>query len=142
MLLGRAFEVNIVGAAQKPSGNIMSTQMRDNISSRACIGPVVSAVSKMILDSQHGTRFPDGAPPGRGWWRNVEEEYTMFQGMWLPDWTVPFPSIAEADPAERMPGAIPLLRQRMQELGYVQVQVQNTSGGTDPRWVRADQVEQ
>ena len=134
--LGRALEVNIVSAAQKPDAKIVSTQLRSQLGFRLGVGPLDQYESEQILNSNHGTRFPEeGTPKGRSWAYDSKRGYRQIQVPFLPDDTSPAPW----DPSITLPGMKDMLRERMAELGYHRITVQNADGGDDPRWVRVDE---
>ena len=120
--LGRAMEVNILAAAQKPDSDTISTQLRSQLGFRICVGTVDPDTSKKILGSDHGTRFPAGSPRGRMWAWDSKNSYRMAQGHFLPDETGPLPWDASAT----VTGTKDIIRTRLQELGYEQ------------QWVRLD----
>lgn len=136
--LGRAMEVNIISAAQKPDAKIISTQLREQLGFRLCVGPVNRHTSEQILNSDHGTRFPSqGNPKGRSWAWDSKEGYRMAQSFFIPDETGPLPW----DPTAHIIGSKDMLRQHLSELGYARTQITNAAGGTEPRWVRVESEE-
>lgn len=133
--LGRAMEVNILSAAQKPDGKIISTQLREQLGFRMCVGPVNIHTSQQILNSDHGTRFPSsGSPKGRAWAYDPKDGYRMAQGFFLPDETGPLPW----DESIVYPGCKDMVRQHLAELGYAETEITNAFGGTEARWVRVE----
>lgn len=135
--LGRAMEVNIIAAAQKPDAKTVSTQLRSQLAFRLCVGKVDQYTSQQILDSDHGTRFSDSVPRGRGWAFTSQSGYRVVQVPYLPDDPTPSPT----DPSQVLTGAKDSLRQRMRDLGYRAVSITNVDGGQDPRWVDQRHVE-
>ncbi|MFF1712166.1 FtsK/SpoIIIE domain-containing protein [Streptomyces sp. NPDC058268] len=133
--LGRALETNIAAAAQKPDGKILGMQLRTNLVFRLGVGPLDQYLSQQVLNSDHGTRFPEqGTPKGRSWAHDPKDGYRQAQVMFLPDDTMPLPW----DPTITIQGAKDLARAHLAELGFAQVLVPNSDGGQDPRWVRPD----
>lgn len=137
--LGRAMEVNIVSAAQKPDAKIISTQLREQLGFRMCVGPVADIhTSKQILNSDHGVRFPrEGTPEGRLWAWDSKHGYRMAQSFFIPDETGPLPWDKETN----VTGAKDILRQHLRTLGYERTQITNTDGGTEDRWIITPQHE-
>lgn len=133
--LGRAMEVNIVAAAQKPDAKIVSTQLRSQLGFRLGVGPLDQYESEQILGSNHGTRFPaSGTPKGRAWGYDPKNGYRQVQIMFLPDDSM----TAEWDPTQTLLGTKDRIRTRLDELGFHQVQITNNAGGQEPRWVTMD----
>ncbi|WAL49584.1 FtsK/SpoIIIE domain-containing protein [Rhodococcus pyridinivorans] len=133
--LGRAIEVNIIAAAQKPDAKIISTQLRSQLGFRLGVGPLDQYESQQILNSDHGTRFPDaGTPKGRAWAYDPKNGYRQTQVMFLPDDTM----VCPWDPALTLTGAKDMARDRLAELGFAQVMITNNDGGQEPRWVRVE----
>ena len=120
--LGRAMEVNILAAAQKPAADVISNQLKSQLGFRICVGPVDSYTSQQIFYSDHGTRFPAGSPRGRMWAWDSKNSYRMAQGYFLPDETGSLPW----DAFTTVKGTKDIIRTRLQELGYEQ------------QWVRLD----
>ncbi|MDN5759032.1 MAG: hypothetical protein L0H59_10940, partial [Tomitella sp.] len=136
--LGRALEVNIIGAAQKPDAKIMSTQLRSQLGFRVGVGPLDQYESQQILNSDHGTRFPDeGTPKGRSWAYDSKGGYRMAQVMFLADDDM----ICPWDPSVTLRGMKQMLREHLTEIGYAQTTVTNADGGQEPRWVRMEDDE-
>ena len=134
--LARALEINMVTAAQKPGGDIISTQLRSQLGFRMCVGPVDKDTSPQIILDNHGTMFPkEGNPKGRAWVYDSKDGYRMTQVMFLPNDTQPAPW----DKAVKVEGSKNLVRARLRSLGYEQVMVPNKYGGKEPRWVFTDQ---
>lgn len=133
--LGRALEVNIIAAAQKPDAKIISTQLRSQLGFRLGVGPLDQYESEQILNSDHGTRFPsEGVPKGRSWARDPKYGIHMAQVMFLPDDTSPAPW----DPSITLGGAKDVVREHLQELGYARTTITNSAGGEETRWVRVE----
>ena len=135
--LGRAMEVNILAAAQKPAADVISTQLKSQLGFRICVGPVDSYTSQQILGSDHGTRFPAGSPKGRAWAWDSKNSSRMAQGYFLPDETGPLPW----DASTTVKGTKDIIRTRLQELGYAQTEITNADGGLEPRWVPVEGAE-
>ncbi|AVM66212.1 hypothetical protein C3V38_16800 (plasmid) [Dietzia sp. oral taxon 368] len=134
--LGRALETNIVCAAQKPDAKIISTQLRSQLGFRLGVGPLDQYESEQILNSNHGTRFPEaGTPKGRAWGYDPKNGYRQVQVMFLPDDPMPCPW----DPAQTLRGTKDMTRERLRNLGYQQITVTNADGGQEPRWVILDE---
>ena len=135
--MGRAMEVNIISAAQKPDGKIISTQLREQLVFRLCVGPVNSPTSIQIVHDNHGTRFPDGSPKGRAWAWDSKDGYRMAQTFFIPDETGPLPW----DDTAQVTGSKDMVRQHLEDLGYARTQITNRDGGTEPRWVPVESEE-
>lgn len=133
--LARALEINMIVAAQKPDKDRMSTQLKEMCEFRLCVGPVNEYTSKQILESNHGTRFPEfGTPKGRAWATTSELGFQVVQIPYLPNSTEPCPW----DPALTITGSKDRLRAQLVEHGYEQVWIPNSDGGREPRWVLTD----
>ncbi|MFD6517077.1 FtsK/SpoIIIE domain-containing protein [Rhodococcus sp. NPDC060176] len=88
--LARSLEINMVIAAQRPDSNTISVSLRDMLGFRLCVGPVTESLSKQILRTTHGTRFPEvGTPKGRAWATTDEGEVRNVQLPFLADSTYP-----------------------------------------------------
>lgn len=132
--LARAFEINLVTAAQKPDASIISSQFRGQLGFRLCVGPVDLYTSQQIVLDKHGTMFPvEGSPKGLAWAWDSANGYRMVQVAYLPNDT-DAPSFVTA-PIE---GQRQRIRRRIEDLGYEQVHVPNKYGGREPRWVLTD----
>ncbi|MFC0313602.1 FtsK/SpoIIIE domain-containing protein [Gordonia phosphorivorans] len=132
--LARAFEINIVAAAQKPEAQVVSTQLKLQMQFRVCVGPVDEYTSKQILESNHGTRFPPAVPKGRAWAWTSASGFHLIQVPFLPSATEPAPW----DPSLTIEGSRERLRAGLEAEGWMQIQVANSDGGQDPRWVRVE----
>ena len=132
-------EVNIVSAAQKPDAKIISTQLREQLGFRMCVGPVADIhTSKQILNSDHGVRFPrEGTPEGRLWAWDSKHGYRMAQSFFIPDETGPLPWDKETN----VTGAKDILRHHLHDLGYKRTHITNADGGTEDRWLATPQHE-
>lgn len=122
-LLGRAMETNIMGATQKPAGDFMSTQLREQMKFRLGLGAMDQWTSQQILTTNHGTKILKSTV-GRGHGGSKGGFYPLVQVFYLP------PLVARQ-----------WLAERMVELGYQQVQVENASGSRDARWVSTARVD-
>lgn len=130
--LARAFEINMVFAAQKPDKERMSTQLKEMCGFRLCVGTVNEYTSKQILDSTHGTSYPaNEVPKGRAWAFSSATSFAVVQVPFLPLRSGPCPW----DPSVMLTGAIDRAREDLAANGYKQIQVDNADGGKDPRWV-------
>lgn len=133
--LGRAFEVNIVAAAQKPDAKIISTQLRSQLGFRLGVGPLDQYESQQILNSDHGTRFPEeGTPKGRSWAYDPKNGYRQVQIMFLPDDSM----VCPWDASINLTGSKERARERLGELGFAQTSITNSDGGIEPRWIRVE----
>ncbi|GAB36290.1 FtsK/SpoIIIE domain-containing protein [Gordonia otitidis] len=133
--LARALEINLIFAAQKPDKNRLSTQLKENLVFRLCVGKVNQPTSEQILDSHHGTRFPDkGTPKGRGWAFTPLRDYQVVQIPYLPNSDEPCPW----NPEVKLRGSRDILREQLVADGYSQIFVTNSSGGREPRWVQVE----
>ena len=80
---GRAFGVHLILATQRPDANVLSGQIRNNISCRIC-GRADNVLSQIILDSTSAAdRIPKEA---KG--RFLLHDGTVFQGFWLDEGTL------------------------------------------------------
>lgn len=130
--LARAMECNIVAAAQKPDAKIISTQLRSQLGFRLGVGPLDQYESQQILNSDHGTRFPEaGTPKGRAWGYDPTNGYRQVQTMFLPD----DPMVCPWDSTVELAGTKKLVRERLRELGYSEVTITNGDGGSEARWM-------
>lgn len=130
--LGRAFEVNIISAAQKPAANVVSTQLKLMMQFRCAVGPMDEYTSKQILESTHGTRFTDATPKGRAWAWTSASGYDLIQIPFLPSET----EIAGWDPSITIEGSRERIRAGLIKQGWQQIMVANEDGGRDPQWVQ------
>ena len=141
--LARATEINMILAAQKPDKDRMSTQLKEMCEFRLCVGPVNEYTSKQILDTNHGTRFPEeGTPKGRAWATTSELGFRVVQVPYLPNSTenAPWPVSVAPHPPLPITGSKDRLRERLAAQGYQQVMVPNSDGGREPRWVLTDEA--
>lgn len=118
--VGRAMEMNMLGATQKPDGTVMSMQLRNQMLFRVAMGQMEGTTSKQALGTTHAAGLGD-APPGRGYAGPLSDSYDQVHTFW----------ISQDD-------ALALIRQNLAEQGYRQVHVPNAAGGMDPRWVHVD----
>lgn len=133
--LGRAMEVNIVAAAQKPDSKIVSTQLRSQLGFRLGVGPLDRHESEMILNSDHGTRHPaSGSPKGRSWGYDPIGGYQLCQVSFLADES----GALSWMPEKTVLGFKDMVRDRLGHLGYASHQITNTAGGTETRWAKID----
>ena len=78
--LGRAFGIHLILATQRPDANILTGQIKNNISYRVC-GRADSVLSMIILDSTDAAeQIPSDA---RG--RFIDNNGTVFQGYWFDE---------------------------------------------------------
>ena len=82
--LGRAAQVFIVLATQRPSADLIDGQLRDNLSNRVVCGNVKSNISKMMFDNTMGTRIK-GKPMGRIGVQISGGQVVMAQGFFAPE---------------------------------------------------------
>ncbi|WP_347956195.1 FtsK/SpoIIIE domain-containing protein [Gordonia aichiensis] len=133
--LARALEINVLTAAQKPDKNRLSTQLKENLGFRLCVGRVNGPTSEQILDSNHGTRFPSKrTPKGRGWAYTSGADYQVVQIPYLPN----ADELCPWDPSVKLRGTRDLIREKLKAEGYVQIHEPNASGGMEPRWVTVE----
>lgn len=105
--LARSLEINMVITAQRPDSNTISVSLRDMLGFRLCVGPVTESLSKQILRTTHGTRFPEfGTPKGRAWATTDEGDVRNVQLPFLPDSTGP----CSWDPTSTITGTVDRLR--------------------------------
>lgn len=84
--LGRASRVFVLGAAQRPSADILPMQIRQNMSNKLGYGTLPSTISGMLFESNEGARIP-GSPKGRAAIKVHSSEVIHFQGFYAPtDW--------------------------------------------------------
>lgn len=135
--LGRAMEVNIVAAAQKPDSKIVSTQLRSQLGFRLAVGPTDRHESEMILNSDHGTRHPaSGVPKGRAWGYDPLGGYQLCQVFFLADDS----GHLDWKPDEYMLGFKDMVRDRLKHLGYASHTITNSDGGSEGRWAKVEGV--
>lgn len=132
--LSRAMEINMIVAAQKPEAKYVSTQLKQMMELRVCVGPVDEYTSKQILESTHGTRFGEGTPKGRAWSWTSEQGFRVVQVPYLPSATEPAPW----DPSITIEGSQDRIRAKLKAEGWTQILVPNADGGQDPRWVTVE----
>lgn len=132
--LSRAMEINMIVAAQKPEAKYVSTQLKQMMELRECVGPVDEYTSKQILESTHGTRFGEGTPKGRAWAWTSEQGFQVVQVPYLPSATEPAPW----DPSITIEGSKDRLRSALADDGWVQMFRPNADGGQAPYWVRVE----
>lgn len=132
--LARAFEINIVAAAQKPEAAVVSTQLKLMMQCRVCVGPVDEYTSKQILETSHGTRFPPAAPKGRAWAWTSASGFHLIQVPYLPSTTEPAPW----DPTLTIEGSRERLANNLKADGWYRIFEPNADGGQDARWVKLD----
>lgn len=78
--LGRAFGIHLILATQRPDANILSGQIKNNISYRAC-GRADNVLSMIILDN---TAAADDIPSdAQG--RFIDSNGVVFQGYWFDE---------------------------------------------------------
>lgn len=78
--LGRAFGIHLILATQRPDANILTGQIKNNISYRVC-GRADSVLSMIILDSTDAAeQIPSDA---RG--RFIDNNGIVFQGYWFDE---------------------------------------------------------
>lgn len=135
--LARAFEINIIAAAQKPEAAVVSTQLKLQMQFRCCVGFVDEYTSKQIMESNHGTRFPPSAPKGRSWAWTSAAGFNLIQVPFLPSKT----DCAPWDPSLTIEGSVERLRNNLTAAGYTQILVPNNDGGQEPRWVTVEDAE-
>lgn len=136
--LARAVEINMIVAAQKPDKDRVSTQLKENLGFRVCVGQVNEYTSKQILDSTKATMFPnDEVPKGRAWAWTSEQGFQVVQVRYLPADTEPCPW----DPSITLTGSKQRLREHYAARGYVPTMSTDADGNPVPRWVRVEDDE-
>lgn len=80
---GRAARVHCLVATQQPYARVVDGALRENLGLRLLLGWATHSQSKMTLGTDHGSRTPPDAPPGRGWVR-VGAEPEPVQCWWTP----------------------------------------------------------
>ena len=148
-MLGRAMEVNVILAAQKPSAENIGTAIRDQLGNKFAVGKLNPATSIQVLGNTLATLL-DGAPKGRGYMVNEKGQELEFQTPYLPDMDTADP----LDPAITLRGVRERVADRLGSLGWAPVVVMDTftreqkDGSTvtveEPitRWVRPDRMQQ
>lgn len=77
---GRAFGIHLILATQRPDANILTGQIRNNITCRIC-GRADNVLSQIILDNTDASdRIPKDAQG-----RFLLQDGTLFQGYWFDD---------------------------------------------------------
>lgn len=126
-MLGRAVEVNIVGAAQKPSAENIGTQMRAHLVNRVAVGPLDTNESIQVLGNTLASElFDDGTPLGRGIFIDDTGRQMVFQCYLLPDETEEIPAhIATPDnpdgPSVKVTGARERIADRLEADGWSRI---------------------
>ena len=77
--LGRAFGIHLVMATQRPDANILSGQIKNNISYRVC-GRADDNLSMIVLDSTDATKINKETVG-----RFINQDGEEFQGFWMGD---------------------------------------------------------
>lgn len=86
--LGRAFGIHLILATQRPDANIVSGQIKNNITYRIC-GRADNVLSMIILDN---TTAADEIPSdAQG--RFIDSNGTVFQGYWFDESSVDWGTI-------------------------------------------------
>lgn len=148
-MLGRAMEVNIVMAAQKPSAENIGTALRAQLVNRVSVGPLNTNESIQVLGNTLATSGLDGAPKGRGWFVNDAGQELLFQTYFLPKRDTP----NFENPSETIHGAQERVADRLAGMGWTAVT--STENFTRPdedgntvtaqvsvtKWVRLDRVD-
>lgn len=84
--LGRASRVFLLGAAQRPSSDIIPMQIRQNMSNKIAAGTIPATISGMLFENTEGARIP-GNPRGRCAIKIHSSEVNHYQGFFSPtDW--------------------------------------------------------
>lgn len=87
-MLGRALEVNIFMAAQKPSAENIGTAMRTQLNNKMAVGYLDPSTSTQVLGSTLATSMLNEADPkGRGVFTDDQARELIFQCYFLPDET-------------------------------------------------------
>lgn len=85
-MLGRAMEVNIVMAAQKPSKDNIGTALRAQLVNKIAVGVLDPTTSQQVLGNTLASDLlEDGSPIGRGIFVTDTGEQRVFQTYYLPD---------------------------------------------------------
>lgn len=85
-MLGRAMEVNIVMAAQKPSNDNIGTAIRDQLGTRIAVGFLNTNTSEQVLGNTLANKLLSKQDPkGRGIVVDETGRELVFQCYWLPD---------------------------------------------------------
>lgn len=137
-MLGRAVEVNLVSAAQKPTKDSPGTMIRSQTGGKVGVGYMDAHTSIQVLGDARASRVDRSrTPKGRSWCLAEGSGETIFQGFYLPKRNE---RVDFAD-GEFRHGVLDLVRDRLHQQGWVQTSVTNSAGGVDPRWVRPDMVD-
>lgn len=83
-MLGRAMEVNLLMAAQKPTKENIGTLIRSQCKNKVGIGPLDSDTSRQVMGNTLCTRLDEGSPKGRGYYVNDSGQELLVQTYFLP----------------------------------------------------------
>lgn len=137
-MLGRAVEVNLVSAAQKPTKDSPGTMIRSQTGGKVGVGYMDAHTSIQVLGDARASKVDRSrTPKGRAWCLAEGSGATTFQTFYLPKRNE---HVDFADGEFRY-GVLDLVRDRLHQQGWVQTSVTNAAGGVDPRWVRPDMVD-
>lgn len=117
-MLGRAMEVNIVMAAQKPSKDNIGTLIRSQCKNKVGIGPLDVDTSKQVMGNNLCTRLHEGSPKGRGYYINDSGQELLTQTYFLPKRNTP----DQADPTVTLEGVQERVAELLEGLGWQAVQ--------------------
>lgn len=114
-MLGRAMEINIIMAAQKPSEKNIGTAMRAQLVNRIAVGALNTDTSRQVLDNNLAAQLlNDGSPKGRGVFVDDARNELVFQCYYLPEADEEIPAhIATPDNPDGPPVKITGIRTRV-----------------------------
>lgn len=119
-MLGRAMEVNIVMAAQKPSNENIGTAMRSQVQVNAVgIGKLDTQTSIQVMGNTLCAELDEGAPKGRGWYVNDAGQELLVQTFYLPKRNEPDPF----DPSVELQGIQERAADLLTGLGWQEIKV-------------------
>lgn len=130
VMLGRAMEVHVVTAAQKPSATNIGTAIMNQLVNKYGVGKVDIYTSQQIFGGLDiGTRGLEGAPLGRGWFVSDAGEQLLTQTLYLPNDDQPDP----IEPSVQLRGITTQVAELLTNDGWVPVKEPKTIVAPDPQ---------
>lgn len=130
VMLGRAMEVHVVTAAQKPAATNIGTAIMNQLVNKYGVGKVDIYTSQQIFGGLDiGTRGLDGAPLGRGWFVSDAGEQLLSQTLYLPNDDQPDP----IEPSVQLRGITTQVAEMLTHDGWVPVKEPKTIVAPDPQ---------
>lgn len=127
-MLGRAMEVNIICAAQKPSQNNVGTALRAQLPNRVSVGYLGTNESIQVLESTMARDLlKKSDPKGRSVMSNDTGAENVFQCYYLPNYDQPNP----VDSSIQLKGIQGRLDDRLTSLGHTKTTVDVTFHARD-----------